>query len=212
MPQNDRLLPGKHDDSGKMGDLGEQSGSRFRQLVLPIRRVHFLLQVPHLVGGQRLGVQHGVDEETVALHGGHPSRGDVRRRQETELFQVRHDIANGGGTHGAARVPRQGTRPYRSSLPDVAVNEQLEEVFGPSAQYAAPRRSRRHSLAFPADARHRATHSTARACRSALSPTRIMFSLAVVLLAVDPASPPDALARGAPGDGREECITVPEPV
>jgi hypothetical protein len=50
--------------------------------------------------------------------------------QITQLFQVGHDVADGGGTQIQAGVARQRARTDRLAVADVALDQKLQQVLG----------------------------------------------------------------------------------
>ena len=84
---------------------------------------------------QGLELEQGVDEEAVALVGGYASGRGVRRGDEAQIFQVGHDIANGGRGEAQARIARQGPRtdglPVANIILDQGFEQQLRPLIEP---------------------------------------------------------------------------------
>ena len=77
--------------------------------------------------GPRL--EQRVDEEAIALVGGHAARGGVRRADEPELLEVGHDVADGGRRQRQAGLARQRARADRLAVADVAADQHLQQVL-----------------------------------------------------------------------------------
>ena len=90
-----------------------------------------------LVGGQRLLAkalrlhrQHGVHEEAVTPRCGDASGRGVGTDDQAQLFQIGHDIADGGGRQLQAGRLGQCAAAHGLSVGDVALDERLEQHLG----------------------------------------------------------------------------------
>ncbi len=111
-------------DAGKGGQFGEHLGGGGHQLV---RVGRAQLQLGEGRGFQRLDGQQAVHEETVTARGWNaPGRG-MRAGNETQLFQIGHDITDGGGGEVHARKARQGPRTNRLPLVNVFFHQGFEQ-------------------------------------------------------------------------------------
>jgi hypothetical protein len=83
---------------------------------------------------QGLQLEQGVDEEAVALVGGYAPGRCVRRGDEAQILQIRHDVADGGRGEAQARIARQGTGADGLPVANVILDQGLEQQLRPLVQ------------------------------------------------------------------------------
>ncbi|KXW58184.1 hypothetical protein FEMY_13070 [Ferrovum myxofaciens] len=111
-------------DAGKGGEFGEHLGRGSHQL-LRVGRAQ--LQLGQGRDFQGLDGQQAVHEETVTARSRNaPGRG-MRAGDKTQLFQIGHDVANGGGGEVHARKARQGPGTDGLTLVDVLFHQSFEQ-------------------------------------------------------------------------------------
>src|SRR6266699_6430947 len=76
-----------------------------------------------------------VDEKPVAARGGNPSRRGMRARDEAELREVGHHIADRGRTQVQPREARQRARADRLAFGDIALDQGLEQDLRATVQH-----------------------------------------------------------------------------
>ncbi len=78
----------------------------------------------------RLGGEHGVDKHPVAARGGNaPGRG-VRASDQAHVFEIGHDVADGGRGQLQPRSARQRARTHRLTVGDVVFDQGFEQQSG----------------------------------------------------------------------------------
>jgi transcriptional regulator of heat shock response len=75
-----------------------------------------------LVLGQRADLQDTVDKKAQALFGRQAAGGGMRRIKQSELFQIRHHVANRRRRQRQAKPARQGARPHWLSGLDISLD------------------------------------------------------------------------------------------
>ena len=101
--------PGRHDDCGVVGEVGEQAAGVVQHLLdLAVGPGEELAHLLALDGRQRPRGRELVDEEAVALVGGHAPRAGVGLGQIAVAFEQRHLVAHGGGRNPQAAARDMG--------------------------------------------------------------------------------------------------------
>ena len=105
-PDRGRLVAGADDDRRVVGEAGQEAARPTEEvfdLTVYVRKE--LSHLVTLVGAQGAGASEMVDEESVSLVGGDPSRTGVRLRQVAVAFERRHLATHGGRRHLDAGIP-----------------------------------------------------------------------------------------------------------
>ena len=76
---------------------------------------------------RRARLQQRIDEEAIALVGGHAAGGGVRRANKAELLEVGHDVADGRRGRGQARLAGQGAGADRLPVADIAADQHPQQ-------------------------------------------------------------------------------------
>ena len=95
------------------------------------------LQLAYLAFLERLDHEQGVDEKTIAPRCRNASRGRMRARDESHLFEVGHHVADRRRRQLEPGLPRQHPRPDRLPVGDVALDQRLQKVLRAGVQHAA---------------------------------------------------------------------------
>ena len=82
------------------------------------------------VGFERPDDEQRVDEEAIAKRRGHAPRRSMRARDEAELLEIGHHVADRRRRKIESRVLRKRARTDRLALGNVALNQSLEEDLG----------------------------------------------------------------------------------
>jgi len=117
---------GHHDDTDKVRQAGQEVGriaDDALRLVWQQRGGHIGREVqciaPH--------GEHGVNEQAVTLGCGYPPCRGVGAGNQTQLFQVAHHVADGGGRQVKSRSLGQGAGTHGLAVGDVALDQSPEE-------------------------------------------------------------------------------------
>ena len=101
--------------------------------------------------------QQRVDEEAIAARRRHPAGRRVRARDEAQVLEIRHDVADRRRRQLQARQARQRARPDRLAVGDVVLDQGLEQCPGAFVQHGEilrrlcrPQRAERSSESWPA--------------------------------------------------------------
>ena len=125
------------DHTGKGRKLREQPGGLGQDLAGLLGH-QGPLHLAGLAGLQGLDGEQRVDEQPVATRGGHATAGRVAVGNQAMLFQIGHDVADGGRRQVQARVLRQRARAHRLAVDDVVFDEGLEQDSGAFIHSAYP--------------------------------------------------------------------------
>lgn len=128
--------PGGGDDAGEMGQLGEKLGGIGDQL-LGMAGAQGVPDLDDLVLFQGAHGEQAVYEQPIAPGRGNPAGGGVGAGDEAGFFQVRHDVADGGGGQLQAGKPGQGPGAHGGTLGDVVLDQGLEQGAGTVVKHAA---------------------------------------------------------------------------
>jgi hypothetical protein len=91
------------------------------------RRADLRLDAPALLLRQVAKLHEGVDEEAQAFLRRQAAGGDMRRIDEAELFEVAHDIADGGRRQRGRQHARQIARADRLAVEQVGIDDAPED-------------------------------------------------------------------------------------
>jgi hypothetical protein len=126
------------DEGDLIGQLREQPDRATEDLV-EIRRVaEEGLDGLSLSGGERPEVGQLVDEETVALVGGHATRRRVRSGDQLLLFEEGHVVADGRGRDAELVALDDGLRADGLARGDVVVHDDTEDFESALRDHDAP--------------------------------------------------------------------------
>ena len=112
-------------------DVGRIGDDALRLIGLQLS-VCLAAQLTHALRASR---QHRVNKQAVALGGGHAAGRGVRADDQAQLFQVGHDVADGGSRQVQARRARQGARANRLAIGNVALDQRFQQDLGTVIQH-----------------------------------------------------------------------------
>ena len=87
-------------------------------------------------GSEFPDLQQAIHEQTQAPLGWHPAGAGVRRIEQTQRFEVRHYVANGGRRERVRQALRKGSRAHRLSRGEVGVHEMAKDLARAFAKLA----------------------------------------------------------------------------
>src|SRR5688572_5722970 len=58
----------------------------------------------------------------------------MRRGDETEFFEIRHDVANRRSAELESEIPGKCARAYRLAIADIVLHQQLQQLLSPLVQ------------------------------------------------------------------------------
>ncbi|MCY1303284.1 hypothetical protein D9M70_529820 [compost metagenome] len=92
-----------------------------------------MIIAPHLTVDRRpvldreiADLHEGIDEEAQPRLGGQTASADMRRVDETEIFEIAHHIANGSGRERHRQEPRQIARAERLAARQIGFHDATE--------------------------------------------------------------------------------------
>ncbi len=80
-----------------------------------------------IVFDRRARLEQRIDEESIALVGGHAPRGGVRRADKAELLEVGNDVADGGRGQREPGFAGQGAGADRLTVTNVTADQHLQQ-------------------------------------------------------------------------------------
>jgi len=116
----------RHHHPGEMRQAGQHRGGGCEHL-LRLARAQTALDPRGLLDLERLHLEQCVDEQAIAPWGRHPPRGGVRTRDQAELLEIGHHIADGRRRQVDAGMARQRARAHRLTVSDVALDQRLQQ-------------------------------------------------------------------------------------
>ena len=112
----------RHHHAGELRQLRQQLRGGLDH-ALRVVGVQLALELVQLARLERLDHQQRVDEEAVAARRRHAAGGGVRARDEAQLLEVGHHVADRGGRQIEPGVLRQRARADRLAVGDVALDQ-----------------------------------------------------------------------------------------
>jgi hypothetical protein len=130
VPEHGRTL-GRHDHPDKLRQVRQELGRVGNDLL-------------RLVGLQTgclklfaLGREHGVDKQAVATGRRNPASRSVRAGNQPQIFQIRHDVPDGGWRQLQAGSLGQGSGAHGLTVGDVALHQGFEQQLGTIVEHQA---------------------------------------------------------------------------
>ena len=130
------LLVGQHHagTGRKAGNHLAGFGEHLLQLLLALD-ADLRLDGPPLVLGQIADLEQAVDEQPQPGFGRQPSRGRVRRIDQAQGLQVRHDVAHRSGRERHGQMPRQIARADGIARREIALDDLPEDGAGAFVEF-----------------------------------------------------------------------------
>ena len=94
---------------------------------LAVVSVELILELLYLRLVERFEREQRINEKPVSARGRDPAGRRVGARNEAHLLEIRHDVADARRTEVEPRKFRQGARPHRLALRDIALDQDLQQ-------------------------------------------------------------------------------------